>query len=57
MNLGKDLIEIIVAAKASKYDDVNDELKANFENVDLESVGSIKFSANSYGVDACQWIQ
>lgn len=56
MNLGNDLVEMIVAPKASKYDGATEELQANFKNVDMKSISSLKFSANSYGADACKWI-
>ena len=55
MSLAEEL-NFIVAPKAQKYDDATDELKANFDNVDLKKITSIKFSANSYGTDACIWI-
>jgi Ran GTPase-activating protein (RanGAP) involved in mRNA processing and transport len=49
-------INLVVPAKALKFDGADDRLKESFKNIDFAKVESITLSGNSYGFEACQWI-
>ena len=49
-------VDLVVEAKAIKFDDANDELKATFDGVSFDTIKSITLGGNSYGTDACRWI-
>ena len=55
LNLGA-TASFTVPSKAQKYDDASDALSNQFKDVDFKSLREIKFSENSYGTGACQWI-
>jgi len=49
-------VDFIMPPTSIMFDDVDDKLKSNFKDLDLNSVTSFTMSANSYGLEPCRWI-